>query len=170
MNSPQRIIIAIAILAVLTGSILAVDSLRRGGCLYKHIRAGTKEFSEGCIPVFSSNTLLAGFCRDNAARLKMTGFIDKKENKLQEGWLLRDVILLYVDKKNLSPDTMVRIESSSRGKKAEIPWKEIADDSNRIVLAASKQGSLKLVSSIKGLDTRGRWVQDVDKIEVLTDD
>jgi hypothetical protein len=168
MNSSQRIIIAIAILAVLTGSILAIDSLRRGGCMYKHARTGNKEFAEGCVPVFSGNRLMAGFCRENSARLKMTGFIDKKENKLQEGWLLRDVILLYVDKKKLLPETMVRIESSSRGKKAEIQWKEIADQSNRILLAVSKQGSLKLVSSMKGLETRGRWVQDVDKIEVLS--
>jgi hypothetical protein len=168
MSSSRRIIIAIAILVLLAGSILVIDSFRRGGCLYKNLRTGSKEFSEGCVSVFSGNRLLAGFCSENSDRLKRTGFIDKKENKLQEGWLLRDVILLYVDKKSLSPDTMVRIESSSRGKKAVISWKEIADESNRILLAASKKGSLKLVSAMKGLDSREKWVQDVDKIEVMS--
>lgn len=168
MSSRQRIIIAIAILVVLAGSILAIDSLRRGGYLFRHMRTGAKEYSGGCIPVFSSGTLVGSFCRENSDRLKRTGFIDKKENKLQEGWLLRDVVLLYVDKKNITPGTVVRIESSSRNKKAELPWKEISDESNKILLAVSKQGNLKLVSIMKGLDTRDSWVQEVDKIEVMS--
>jgi hypothetical protein len=167
MSISRRIIIAVVILAVVTGSILVIDSFRRGGCLYKHLRTGKEQFSKECVPVYSGEKLLASFCRENSDRLNKTGFIDKKDNKLQEGWLLGDVILLYIDKKNLSPNTMVRIESSSRGKKADIPWKDISNESNRILLALTKQGNLKLVSIMKGLDTRERWVQDVDKIEVL---
>jgi hypothetical protein len=94
-------------------------------------------------------------------------FRDKAENKLQEGWLLRDVMLSYFKKAELSPDTMVRVSSSSRGKKAEIAWRDISDERNMVLLATTRQGSLKLVSAMKGLDVRERWVQDIDRIEAL---
>jgi len=66
----------------------------------------------------------------------------------------------------MSPDTAVTVASSSRGKKAELKWKDIADAQNKIILAVSKQGTLKLASAMKNLDTRESWVQDIDRIEI----
>jgi hypothetical protein len=167
MSTSRRIVIAIVILVFVIGSILVIQSFRRGGHLYRICNAGEKKFSEGCILLSSGGKKLADFCRKNSEGLKKTAFRDKKENKLQEGWLLRDVILLYVKKEDMSPDTLVRIASSSRGKKAEVRWKDISDEQNRVLLALTKQGTLKLVSVMKDLDAREQWVQDVDKIEVV---
>ncbi len=167
MSTSRRIIIAILIIAAVVGAILIIQSSRRGGYLYRTCNTGEKEFTEGCVPVSSAGKLLANFCQKDSAGLAKTNFHDKAENKLQEGWLLRDVVLLYVKKEELSPDTVVRVTSTARSKKAELPWKDISNKQNKIILALSKQGSLKLVSTMKDFDTREKWVQDVDKIEVL---
>ncbi len=166
MSTTRRIIIAIVIIVAVVAAILVIQSSRRGGYLYRACTTGEKEFSEGCVPVSSGGKILANFCQKDSARLAKAGFRDKAENKLQEGWLLRDVLLLYVKKEEMSPDTMVRVASSSRGKKAELRWKDIANAENKILLALSRQGSLKLVSAMKDLDTRERWVQDIDSIEI----
>jgi hypothetical protein len=166
MSTTKRIIIAIIILVVLTAAILLVESIRRGGSLYRFLREGTEKFSGECIPVYSGTVPVAKFCADNAARLAKKSFIEKAENKREEGWLLRDA-LLAVHKDALKPGTVVRVSSSSRGKKAELTWSAISDESNMVILAPTKKGTLKLASAMKGLDTRARWVQDVDKIEIV---
>lgn len=167
MSTTRRIIIAIVIIAVLAGAILAIESTRRGGYLYRSRDNGQKEYSEGCVPVSSGGKVIGSFCRKESAGLGKTSFRDGEENKVQEGWLLGDVLKLYVKKEEMSMDTIVRVESTARGKKAEVSWRDISDRRNNIILALSKQGNLKLVSTMKGLDTRERWVQDVDRIEVL---
>lgn len=167
MNTTKRIVIAVIILAAITGTILAIQSSRRGGCLYKNVFTGGKQFTEGCVPVSSGGTVIARFCRNDSEKLATTGFRDKAENKLQEGWLLRDVVLLYVPASEMTPDTLVRIASSSRGKKAELRWNDVSAAHNRVILALTKQGNLKLVSMMAGLDTRERWIQDVDSIQVV---
>ena len=166
MSTTRRIIIATIILIVVVGGILLVQSSRRGGFLYRSCGTGEKIFTEGCVPVSISGKAAGNFCQKDAAGLAKTNFRDRAENKVQEGWLLRDVMLLYIKKEEISPDTIVLVSSTSRGKKAELRWKDISNDQNKILLALSRQGSLKLVSSMKGLDTRDRWVQDVDRIEV----
>jgi hypothetical protein len=167
MSTTRRIVIAIIILVAVVGAILIIQSSRRGGYLYRTCNTGQKEFSEGCVSVSSGGTVLAKFCQKDSAGLAKMSFRDKTEKKIQEGWLLRDVILLYVKKEKMTPDTAVRVASSARNKKAELRWKDISDEQNKIILALSKQGNLKLVSMMKDLDTREKWVQDVDRIEVL---
>jgi hypothetical protein len=167
MSTTKRIIIGIIIIAALAAIILAVDSSRRGGNLYRILRDGSEKFSGECIPVYSGKDLLSKFCRENAARLAKKSFTDRSENKPQEGWLLRDVLLLSVKKGNLAPQTMVRVSSTSRGKVALLAWKDVSDEANLIILAPTKQGTLKLASVMKGLDTRTKWIQDVDKIEIV---
>lgn len=166
MSTTRRIIIAVIIIAAVAGAILVIQSSRRGGYLYRTCSTGQKDFTEGCVPVLSGGKLLANFCQKDSAGLAKTGFRDKAENKLQEGWLLRDVLLLYVKKEEMSPDTMVTVISSSRGKKARLQWRNISNERNTIILAPSRQGSLKLVSTMKDLDTREKWVQDIDRIEI----
>ncbi|HPC42743.1 MAG TPA: hypothetical protein PLM53_18055 [Spirochaetota bacterium] len=167
MSTTRRIIIAIVIIAAVVGAILVIHSSRRGGYLYRAGTSGDKEFTEGCVPFLSGGELLANFCQKNTTGLAKAGFKDKAENKLQEGWLLRDVLLKYIKEEQLSPDTMVVVSSSSRGKKAGLTWKDISNEKNKIILALSRQGSLKLVSTMKDLDTREKWVQDIDRIEIL---
>ena len=70
-------------------------------------------------------------------------------------------------RKSLAPGTLVRVSSSSRGKKVELSWKDVSDEANLVILAPTKQGTLKLASVMKGLDTRTKWVQDVDRIEIV---
>jgi hypothetical protein len=167
MSTTKRIVIGVIILALITGAILVIESVRRGGSLYRLLREGSERFSGECIPVYSENNLLSKFCHENAARLLKRSFVDKKDKKLQEGWLLRDVLLLSVKKEDMKPDTKVRVSSSSRGKTAELYWKDVNNETNLVLLAPTKKGTLKLASVIKGLDTRTEWVQDVDKIELI---
>ncbi len=166
MSTTKRIIIAVIIIAAVAGAILVIQSSRRGGYLYRTCTTGQKEFSEGCVPVYSAGKLLANFCQKDSAGLTKTEFREKVENKVQEGWLLRDVLLLYVKKEEMTQDTTVTVASSSRSKKAELTWKDISNDRNKIILALSKQGSLKLASTMKDFDTREKWVQDIDRIEI----
>jgi hypothetical protein len=164
MSNSRRIIIAITVIALFVGAILAIEIYRerRGP---RH--AGPKLFSDGCIPVHHGKKAPSAFCPDDTAKLAKTGFIEKKENKLQEGWLLKDVLLLYLKNEDFSPETVVQVESSSRKKKVDIRWKDLSNDSNRIILSMTKQGRLKLASKMKGLDAREQWVQEVDRIEVI---
>jgi hypothetical protein len=167
MSTTTRVIIGLIVIAVLAGIILAIESSRRGGSLYRTLREGSERFSGECIPVYSGASLLSKFCSADAARLAKKSFVDKSENKKQEGWLLRDVLLISIKKEELKPGTLVRVSSSSRGKKAELTWKDVSNEANLVILAPTKQGTLKLASVLKGLDTRTKWVQEVDTIEIV---
>jgi hypothetical protein len=167
MSTTRRIIIAIIVIAVLSVAILFLESARRGTSLYRALHEGTEKFSGECVPVYSGKDLADKFCDKDAAALAKKSFRDRSENKLQEGWLLRDVILQSVKQETMKPETTVLVSSSSRGKNVEMAWKDIADEKNLVLLAPTKQGTLKLAAAMKGLDTRTKWVQDVDRIEIL---
>lgn len=167
MGTTKRVIIGIIVIAALAALVLAVESARRGGSLYRTLREGSERFSGECIPVYSGTILLSKFCSADAARLAKKSFVDKSENKKQEGWLLRDVLLNSIKKEELKPGALVRVSSSSRGKKADLPWQDVSDEANLVILAPTKQGTLKLASVMKGLDTRTTWIQDVDTIEIV---
>ena len=167
MNQTKRIIlVALAIVALIV-SILTVNIFRRGGLLYKHLRKDHKSFSSGCIPIVVAGGPDKEFCQADSARLKKIRFLDTQERLPQEGWLLRDVIALHAAPETLAPGTRIIVSSASRKKKADIAWSDVSNEDNRIILSVSKQGTLKLASVMKGLDTRKRWVQDVDRIEVI---
>ncbi|MGC9348023.1 MAG: hypothetical protein ACP5JG_07795, partial [Anaerolineae bacterium] len=84
----------------------------------------------------------------------------------QEGWLLRDVLELYLSDDDLQPDTRITVISSSREKSAQLTWSEIEDPEAMVLLDLSGRGTLKLASKLERLDVRDEWVQDVDRIEV----
>lgn len=167
MSTTKRIIIGVIIIALLAAGILAIESLRRGGNLYRLVREGTERFSGECIPIYSGKDLVSKFCSNNASRLEKRSFNDKIEKKPQEGWLLRDALLLSFKKEDMKPGTRVRVSSSSRHKTAEIRWTDVENEANLIILAPTKKGTLKLAANLPGLDTRSQWVQDVDKIEII---
>lgn len=164
MSQNKRIIIALIIIVVLSGAILTVDSFRRGGMLYRNFIS--KKFDAGYIPIYRGPHELGRFSIAETSKLTKIAFTDKTEKKLQEGWPLSDVIRMYVDKNSLTPGTRVMVASSARNKAVSLAWNDIAKKKNMIILAISKQGTLKLVSMMKGFDTRDQWIQNVDRIEV----
>jgi len=164
MDSKKRIILAVVILIAVTAVILVIDSFQRGGTLYRYFTTG--EFSGNCVPIYAGTVERARFCSSDAEKLTSFSFTDKSEQKLQQGWFLCDIIKLYLKDNELGPKTTVTVESTARKKKAELRWKDLADRSKMVILAVSRQGTLKLVSTMEGLDSREQWIQEVDRIEV----
>lgn len=158
MSQQTRIIIAIVILIVLVGAVLGIDALRRA--------SGEPELASGSVPLYLDGKLVGGFGPDDLAQLEKVSFVDAKEGKTQEGWRLRDVILLTVDGSKLKADSRITVSSSSRNKSAQLTWAEIDEPANMVMFDLSNQGTLKLASVLERLDTRDEWVQDTDKIEI----
>jgi hypothetical protein len=100
--------------------------------------------------------------------LESVSFIDAVEQKPQDGWLLRDVILLFIDSGKLKPSYKVVVSSSSRDKSIELTWAEVQEKTNMVMFDLSNRDTLKLVSLLEKLDTRDEWIQDVDKIEIFS--
>ena len=105
---------------------------------------------------------------EDLEQLESASFIDAEEGKTQEGWLLRDVLLLYIKESKLKADTQVTVSSSSREKAKTLTWAEVVNlPENMVMFDLSGRGTLKLVSTIPGFDIRDSWIQDVDRIEVI---
>ena len=158
MSQRTRILIAIAILVVLAAAILGVEALRRA--------SSEPELAPGSIPIYLDGKLVAGFTPTDLDRLTKVSLVEPVESKTQEGWLLRDVILLYVDPGKLDADSPVTVSSSSRDKSATLTWAEVNEPANWVMFDLSNRGTLKLVSVLEKLDTRDEWVQDLDRIEI----
>jgi hypothetical protein len=160
MSQRTRILIAVGALVVLVATILGVDALRRA--------AAERTLAPGSIPIYGEGKLVGGFVPDDLAALEEVSFVDAEEGKTQQGWLLRDVLLLHVKERRLQPETRIVVTSSSRNKGAELTWAEVDDAANWVMFDLSGRGTLKLVSVLERLNVRDEWVQDVDKIEITT--
>jgi len=114
-------------------------------------------------------SLVAGFVPDDLNQLEEVSFVDAEEGKTQQGWLLRDVLMLTLDGVALDPGMTIIVSSSSRGKSASMVWAEVNDVENMVMFDVSGRGTLKLVSrGLERLDVRDEWVQDVDRIEIVS--
>ena len=82
--------------------------------------------------------------------------------------MLRDVLRLYLPSAELTPETIVTVISNHRGKSVQLTWAEVDAPVNMVMFDLSGRGTLKLVSLLPRLDTREEWVQDVDRIEVTS--
>ncbi len=162
MTQKTRIIIAITLLVVIVGLILGVDALQRR-IVASQAPAG---MPPGSIPIFVDEQYVASFTPDDLTKLELVSFVDDEEGKTQEGWLLRDVLLLYLEQTSLEAASDVTVSSSSRGKEVQFVWEQVVDLENIVMFDLSGRGTLKLVSKLPSFDTRADWVQDVDKIEV----
>lgn len=164
MSQTKRIVIAVVILLVLVGAVLGVEALRR--------RADSQGLGSeptlvpGSIPIYLDGRRVAAFSPQDLETMDTVSFVDAEEGKTQEGWLLRDVLLLHLDRDQLAPDTPIVVTSSSRNRTAELTWAEVEDGENWVMFDLSGRGTLKLVSVLERLDIRDEWVQDVDRIEV----
>ena len=154
-----RLLIALAVILVVAGAVLGVDFWQR---------SLATEIAPGSIPIYVNGRLVGTFLPGDLEALQQVSFVDAEEGKPQEGWLLRDVLLLHVNRDSLRPDTAVVVSSSSRGKSAALTWAQIDDQENMVMFDLSGRGTLKLVSKVQELDERDEWIQDVDRIEIRT--
>jgi hypothetical protein len=161
MSQRTRVLIVVGILIILVAAVLGVEALRRV--------SAESELAPGSIPIYLDGKLVDGFVPDDLADLEQVSFVDEEEGKTQEGWMLRDVLLLHVKESKLKPETRIVVTSSSRDKSVELTWAEVDDPANWVMFDLSGRGTLKLVSVLERLDVRDEWVQDVDKIEVIRD-
>jgi hypothetical protein len=164
MNQNKRIGIAVIILLVIVGGVLGVDYFQR----QQAASEAPTDMPPGSIPIFVDGRFTASFIPDDLSQLEEAGFVDAEEGKTQDGWLLRDILLLYVKESKLKDTTQITVSSSSRGKSQTLTWAEVNDQANMVMFDLSGRGTLKLVSRIPGFDIRDSWIQDVDKIEITT--
>ena len=164
MNQKNRIFIALIIILVLAGAIFALEAWRG-----RSNAAGLDVLLEpGDVPVYLDGKLIAGFTSTDLEGLQQVSFIDAEEGKTQEGWLLRDILAKYVKTDQFHDDVSVVVTSSSRDKEVALTWGEVKNEDNMVMFDLSGRGTLKLVSKLPQLDIRDEWVQDVDKIEIIT--
>ncbi len=165
MTQGTRILLAIAVLTAIVLGVLAADALRRRGATTLAAE-GEPALLPGSIPIYVDGRLVGGFQPTDLENLQEVSFVDAEDGVAQQGWLLRDVLQLYIDVRQLKPDNRIEVSSSSRDKAAQLTWSEVEDPQNRVMFDLSNRGTLKLVSVLEKLDTREEWVQDTDRIEV----
>lgn len=166
MTQRTRILIAAVVLIVLVGVVLGVDVLRRASSQPGDAAEGEPALAPGSIPIYLDGQLAGSFSPADLEQLGMVSFVEAEESKTEEGWMLRDVLLLHVDGEKLEQDSLIIVSSSSRDKSAQLTWAEVDDAANWVMFDLASRGTLKLVSVLEKLDTRDEWVQDVDSIEV----
>jgi hypothetical protein len=160
----MAVLVLIALLAV----VLGVDAVRRASSNPAGTAAGEPKLAPGSIPIRLDGRLVGSFSPADLEQLEMVSFVEAEEGKTQEGWLLRDVILLHVDGDQLPPQSIVVVSSSSREKSAELTWAEVDDPANWVMFDLASRGTLKLVSVLEKLDMRDEWIQDVDGVEITS--
>jgi len=163
LSQSKRIILAVGLIIVLIGVVLGLESLRA------KIIAKEQDVSlnPGDVPVYKDGELLAAINSEDLADLQMVQFTDAEQGKVQEGWLIMDIMDKYF-KAKLFPDSLQLVfSSSSRDKSIALTWDEIADPENMVMFDLSGRGTLKLVSKLEKLDVRDEWIQDVDRIEII---
>ena len=164
MSQKMRILIGAAVIVVLGGIVLGIEALR--GRVDNSPQAQIT-LEPGNIPIYLDGELVAAFTPNALESLEQASFTDAEEGKNQSGYLLRDVLLTYLDEDYFSQRTQVTVSSSVSGKSAELIWVEVNEAQNMVMFDLSSRGTLKLVSLLEKLDVRDEWVQDVDRIEIV---
>ena len=166
MDQKARILLGVLVLLLVVGAVLGVDAVQRRKSALSPAE-GQATPVPGSIPIYVDDQLAGSFTPADLEWLEQASFVDAEEGKTQEGWLLRDVLLLHLAQRDLDPDTLVTVISTSRDKSAQLTWAEVDDPANSVMFDLSGRGTLKLVSLLERLDVRDEWIQDVDKIEVV---
>ena len=165
MSQRNRILIGVLILVFVFGVFFGLDLIQ-----YLRVTAAQEasNISDGSIPIYLDGDMAAAFTPDDLDHLSMKSFVEVEEGKTEEGWMLRDVLLLHLDEELLLPDSLIIVSSTSRAKSARLTWEEVREVENMVLFDLSGRGTLKLVSQLDKLDTRDEWIQDVEKIEIET--
>lgn len=166
MSQRARVLVAIVILIALLGAVLGIEALRR--LMNPAPPLAEVTLSPGDIPIYRDEQLVAGFGSADLDQLATVSFVDAEKGKLQQGWLLPDVLLLHMEADVLMPDWSIVVSSSSEGTSAKLTWAEVNNEANMVMLALTNRGTLKLVSLLEVLDMRDEWVVDADKIEIFS--
>jgi hypothetical protein len=164
MTRTIRIIIALVVILVIAGLVLGVDWLQRRQAA--QVVGTSTPLPPGSVPILFNGQVIAGFLPTDLDQLQKVRFVDAEEGKTQDGWLLRDILLLYLKPEQLQDETQITVSSSSRDKSATLTWAEVKEASNMVMFDLSNRGTLKLVSLLPQLKTRNYWIQDADRIEV----
>lgn len=163
MNQKTRILIAIIVLLIIAVLVIGIDFLRRGS-VSNHTFSGTP-LPAGSVPIYLNGELVGGFTPDDLEKLQEVSFVDADEGKNQTGWLLRDILFIYLPEETLQ-NGKITVISSSREKSIQLNWSEVADEDNMVMFDLSNRKTVKLVSLLDKLDSRDEWIQDTDRIEV----
>jgi hypothetical protein len=167
MSQRNRILIALAILIALTGSVIVIESVRRA-VSEKDEDSEDLALPPGSIIITFDEEIIGGFSPVDIESLPLESYIDPEEGKKQEGWLLSDILSLHIDDLRLTADLKIEISSSSRTKSVELTWEEIADPMNMVMFDLSNKGTMKLVGLMDKLDERAEWIQDADRIDITS--
>jgi len=161
MTQKTRNVVALAVLLGIVLIVFGVDWFRQRNAARTQVT-----LPPGAVPIYLDGRLTGGFQPADLERLQKVSFTEPAEGKLQEGWLLRDVLQLYLNTSKLKPSSSIKVSSSTRAKSAQLTWAEVDDPANWVMFDLSNRGTLKLVSTMEKLDEREEWVQDTDRIEV----
>lgn len=101
MDQKKRILVVLISLIVIISVVIAVDNLQR----QKVASQAPVDMPPGSIPIILDGKFVASFVPDDLDQLDDASFLDVEEGKTQEGWLLKDVVLLHVDEANLQGET-----------------------------------------------------------------
>jgi hypothetical protein len=164
MTRTLRILIALVGILVIAALVLGVDWLQRRQAA--QVVGTSTPLPPGSVPIVFNDHIIAGFLPADLEKLQLVSFVDAEEGKTQDGWLLRDILLLYLKPEQLQDETQITVSSSSRDKSATLSWAEVKEASNMVMFDLSNRGTLKLVSLLPQLRTRNYWIQDADRIEV----
>jgi len=162
MNKKKRIILLFAGFLAIIVLMFLIEYLRGKS----QTNASEGNLLPGQVAIYWNGKFNLGFSGSDLEGLQEASFKDVEEQKTQQGWLLKDVLLNFYEKDLFSEDTVIRISSSSRNLSATVIWFEVVDEENFILFDLSGRGTLKLVSVMERLDERAEWVQDIDKIEI----
>ena len=156
-------------LILIISFVMGVDWVqRRQSTDANQLPPGMPTASPGSVPITVNGETVAAFTPDALEKLPTATFKDTEEGKTQEGWLLCDVLKLYIPENFLQDETTILVRSNHRQKEITLTWAEIEDPANKIMFDISGRGTLKLVSLLPRLDTREEWIQDTDEIAIKT--
>lgn len=162
MKQIHRVLILLAIMLVLVGSVIGLEYLR-GKRLAAQVDASMEP---GDIPIYWNGDLKAAFAPSDLQEMPLVSFVDAEEGKTQEDWYFREVLLSLFPETLFNESVTVTVISTTREKSATLTWSEIQEPANMVMFDLSGRGTIKLISLLEKLDVRDEWVQDVDRIEV----
>jgi hypothetical protein len=165
MDQKTRVIIAAAVLILILGLIVGLTSWQSWNSIPSATGSATPP-PPGSITITVKGQLTAYLSPADLDRLGKNSFTEPAEGKLQEGWLLSDILRLYLQPDILQPETTIIVSSSSRHKSATLTWAQVNDPANWVMFDLSNRGTFKLVSVMEQLDSRDEWIQDTDHIEI----